>query len=196
MDAKYTRMLGLLQIRHKLAISATSCLMRVKKITAIVAIIVVCIVAYVTVSFYKRHYCSADVSSAERLFINNNELTVLVADTEALRTQGLSGTDRVPYDGMLFVFPAQTTPAFWMKDMRYPIDIVWIKNDHTVLSVLLNVDPKTYPQSFTPTSPIRFVLELPAGNASQLGITSGTLISGFGKKEGLQLFGLCEPLKK
>jgi hypothetical protein len=67
-------------------------------------------------------------------------VTAEVADDEASRTRGLSGRDRLDPDaGMLFLLPGDS-PSFWMKGMRFPIDIVWIKGGR-VVDVTAGVQP-------------------------------------------------------
>ncbi len=98
------------------------------------------------------------------LIVGNKAITVAISDTEAKREQGLSGTAPLePTQGMLFVFDSPLRPAFWMKDMNYPLDIVWINQDKKIVDVSENLNPNTYPMSFSPIVPVMYVLEVPAG---------------------------------
>jgi uncharacterized membrane protein (UPF0127 family) len=91
---------------------------------------------------------------------------VSVADTEREREQGLSGTKRLPEGvGKLFVFDTPALYGFWMKNMRYPIDIVWIDDAWQVAGITRDVAPETYPSVFYPPKPVVYVLELPSGSA-------------------------------
>jgi len=100
-----------------------------------------------------------------------------VADTEAKREQGLSDRDSLPEEsGMLFVFDAPSAPSFWMKDMRFPIDFIWINKDMEVVEVLPNIDPSTYPEEFGPLEPIQYVIEVNAGAAERHGIKIGDIL--------------------
>lgn len=90
--------------------------------------------------------------------------------------RGLSARSMVPENGMLFAFGHDSRWAFWMKDMLVSIDIVWIAADGTVVLVASDVSPDTYPQSFRPDADARYVWELPAGRARELGIAQGTLL--------------------
>lgn len=102
-------------------------------------------------------------------------IPVSVADTEAERAQGLSFTRELTEGrGKLFLFDAPGTYGFWMKDMRYPIDIVWIDSTWKVVAVTTDIAPETYPQVFYPPTDIRYVLELGAGDAERQGIVGGT----------------------
>lgn len=61
-----------------------------------------------------------------------------------------------------------------MKDMNFPIDIVWIGEDWKVVSINTLVNPDTYPEVFYPALPVKYVLELNSGEASILGIDTLT----------------------
>jgi len=99
---------------------------------------------------------------------------VEVVDNDALRAQGLSGhAPLAPDEGMLFVFDADGIYPFWMKDMLFSIDILWLDAQGRVVHIEKNVSPETYPASFTPGSPARYVLEVPAGFADQHDIQIG-----------------------
>ena len=65
---------------------------------------------------------------------------VEIADDAAERAQGLSGRDPLPEDGgMLFVYQEPVVPGFWMRQMRFPLDFVWIGEDCEVVDVTPNV---------------------------------------------------------
>ncbi len=101
-------------------------------------------------------------------------IPVEVADTEALRQRGLSGRESLPPgQGMLFVFPEDGYWAIWMKDMRFSIDILWLDASGRVLRVAHSVAPETYPMTFGPYEPARYVLELRSGFAQSHGIAEG-----------------------
>ena len=101
-----------------------------------------------------------------------------VARTPATRERGLSGTASLDVDeGMLFIFPEPGMYAFWMKDMNFSIDIVWITSDRRVIGVTENVSPETYPETFGPSKNVQFVLEVPAGSAEKFGLKTGSVVS-------------------
>jgi uncharacterized membrane protein (UPF0127 family) len=116
---------------------------------------------------------SAHLATKEVRFATTS-IAVEVADTEALRNQGLSGRSGLaPGQGMLFVFDDDNPAQIWMKDMLFPIDIVWLGDNGTVITVTPDVSPDTYPQIFSPAQWARYVLELPAGYARSQGIAEG-----------------------
>jgi uncharacterized membrane protein (UPF0127 family) len=105
-----------------------------------------------------------------------------VSDTDILRQQGLSGrTSLSDGTGMWFEFDTDGSYGFWMKDMQFSIDMVWVNSSYTVVTVAANVSPDSYfkenpPEVFYPTTAARYVLELPAGYAAAHGIADGTQI--------------------
>jgi uncharacterized membrane protein (UPF0127 family) len=96
------------------------------------------------------------------VFIGGKRFTIERATTASERERGLSGRDYLSANaGMLFEFPNEDTLGFWMKDMHFSIDIVWLNAQKRVVHIERNVSPNTYPQVFTPTEKARYVLELP-----------------------------------
>lgn len=67
-----------------------------------------------------RAYETAEV------FVNGRAVSVLLADTELKRIRGLSRRKTIGADGMLFVFPREDFHGIWMKEMVFPIDILWL----------------------------------------------------------------------
>lgn len=112
------------------------------------------------------------------LKIGDAELRILIADTPALRTQGLSGRAMLhDNEGMLFIFETPGKYPFWMKDMRFPLDIIWIGDDRRVTEITPNVSADSYPRHFSPHVPVRYVLEVNAGFSRRFGIATGTPVS-------------------
>jgi uncharacterized membrane protein (UPF0127 family) len=96
--------------------------------------------------------------------IGGTAVQVDVATAPAEREQGLGGREHLaPDTGMLFIFPEDGMYRFWMKDMRFPIDMLWLTADGTIVGVHADVLPSTYPETFGADVPARYVLELPAG---------------------------------
>ena len=107
-------------------------------------------------------------SSTYQLSINGNVLFVEIADTVPLREKGLGGRTHLDSNsGMLFVFEEPTVPSFWMKNMRFPIDIIWISHEKQIIGVETEVRPESYPQTFSPSAPVKYVLEVNGGWTEQ-----------------------------
>ena len=100
---------------------------------------------------------------------------VAIADTESSREQGLGGITSLAGDqGMLFVFEKDGMYSFWMKDMLFSIDMLWISSDGRVVYIVPSASPATYPHAFTPHTLAKYVLEVPAGFATQHKIGVGS----------------------
>ena len=114
-------------------------------------------------------------SSVEpRIVAGDVVIPVSIADTDSERAQGLSGTASLaPGTGKLFIFPQVGNYGFWMKDMRYPIDIVWIDSSWQVVSVDEQVSPESYPSVYYPPSAVQYVLEVNAGEATGDNLLTG-----------------------
>jgi uncharacterized membrane protein (UPF0127 family) len=101
-----------------------------------------------------------------------------VADTAALRTKGLSGSLPLgPSEGMFFVFPEIAHHSFWMSDLTFPIDIIWISGDVKIVGVAENAMPVSSDQEpiyYLPPVPVRYVLEVAAGSYARYGFATGT----------------------
>lgn len=92
-----------------------------------------------------------------------------IAETPEKRALGLSGREALARgSGMLFVFPESGLHGFWMKGMKFPIDIVWLSENYEILGIERNISPETYPKVFYPPSPAKYVLELNATESDVL----------------------------
>lgn len=112
-----------------------------------------------------------------KLLVGGTSLQVEIAGTPARIEHGLSGRESLPGgQGMLFVFDRPGLHPFWMKDMHFPIDIVWIAAEKKVVGVTENVTPDTYPQTFWPSTPVRYVLEVNAGGLEEKQIKVGDAV--------------------
>lgn len=108
-------------------------------------------------------------------YVNNSPLKVAIANTEEAREKGLSGIEKLPENhALLFVFPKNEKYGIWMKEMRFPIDIIWLNEDLKVVYLKDNVQPGTYPAIFYPPVDARFVLETNIGFIEERGVQEGT----------------------
>ncbi len=111
------------------------------------------------------------------LTIKGIVLQVDVADTAAKQAQGLSGREPLRDDeGMLFIFGAVGRHPFWMKDMKFAIDIIWIGEDKVVVDITKNAQPSSFPWVFKPKAPAQYVLEVNAGWSDYKNIEIGDIV--------------------
>ncbi|MDJ0272657.1 MAG: DUF192 domain-containing protein [Candidatus Caldarchaeum sp.] len=106
--------------------------------------------------------------------------SVEIADDDAERGRGLSGREKLPENrGMLFVFEKPGRYSFWMYEMRFALDIIWIDADGLVVHIEENLQPCTpnqVCQSYTPSSDAKYVLEINAGLVKKHGIVVGDFV--------------------
>ncbi len=117
----------------------------------------------------------------ETVNIAGRQIHVIVADTYNHRLKGLSGRKNMGnYGGMLFVFPERSQHAMVMRDMNFPLDIVWLDGNRVV-----DIAPNLPPQHGIAESELivyrartdsTLVLELPAGFMDETGLKIGDLV--------------------
>jgi len=105
--------------------------------------------------------------------IGDATIAVQLLTTKPEWIQGLSGrTSLAPNTGLLFVFDKPDYWGIWMKDMNFPIDVLWITavytregitSDLKVSDIVQNMSPASYPTDYKPHVPALYVLEIPAG---------------------------------
>ena len=111
--------------------------------------------------------------------IGDATLRVEVADTDQKRVQGLSGRPSLAKnEGILFVFEEPGRYGFWMKDMNFSIDIIWIGQDKKVVEIMNTIVPETFPEVFYSKEPIQYVLEVNAGWAKENDVQLRDKVSG------------------
>ena len=109
--------------------------------------------------------------------IGGVKINVEIADTEEKRIKGLSGRKALTEnEGMLFIFENPGIYYFWMKDMLFWVDIIWIDETGGVLGVAENLSPESYPFTFAPDASVKYVLEVNGGFAKKNSITTGDII--------------------
>jgi uncharacterized protein len=115
----------------------------------------------------------------QTLAVKDTKLSVQVMTTLADKAQGLSGRDKTENNqGMLFDFGtgAAEIPTFWMKDMKFNLDFIWIKNGK-IIGITPNAAAPASPGEklslYNPPSPIDQVLEVNAGWAETNNIKTG-----------------------
>jgi uncharacterized membrane protein (UPF0127 family) len=109
--------------------------------------------------------------------LGTNTFDVQLASNDAARKQGLSGVEKMDANaGLLMNFHRDGRWGIWMKDMKIPIDIIWINSDKKVIYIVANASPKLGTSKiFEPNDPARYVLEVPAGTARNSSIRTGDI---------------------
>ncbi len=126
-----------------------------------VAIVVTMLVAAVVLGIRQRIDAHGFVIIGDGIRVQTT-----VAKSVVARNRGLSGKSGLaPDEGMLFIFDAPAVYRFWMKEMRFPIDIIWLANGHIVditTDLPVPIAGEELPV-FSPKVAVDRVLEVPAG---------------------------------
>jgi uncharacterized membrane protein (UPF0127 family) len=137
-----------------------------------IAVAVAMIAATPFLIWMQRSTQSAVAMIDERISVR-----VEVADTDYTRERGLSGHAPLAADeGMFFIFNTASRNAFWMKEMLFPLDIIWIR-ENEIVDITTDVPPPTdFSQPlplYRPMVPADKVLEVQAGFAKEHGLRLG-----------------------
>lgn len=104
------------------------------------------------------------------LRVGSADYLVEIADTPEEQKMGLGGRKNLPKNqGLLFIFGQKDFYLFWMQNMKFPLDLIWI-DDETVVEITKNVPVPAGSQKITtyqPTVPVNKVLEINAGEADR-----------------------------
>ena len=124
--------------------------------------------------FSRTHNFSENVS--RKISIDGHDFMVEVVTTDAALQKGLGGrSDLCRTCGMLFQFPVSGKYSFWMKDMRFPLDIIWINRD-TIVQMEKNVS-QTSSGTLVPIYDADRVLEINSGSADGAGFKVGDKVA-------------------
>lgn len=149
-------------------------------ILVILAITIVLWLGYLPVVSYDSLSLKLDQSFEQKIIpivkINDLEIPVDLATTSEAVQKGLSGRSSLDQDkGMLFIFDKPSYYRFWMPDMNFPIDIIWIERNQ-VVGIEENISNNfnsVNPVFYTPPEPVSRVLEVNAGFVSRNEIKIG-----------------------
>ena len=112
-----------------------------------------------------------------RVELKGQGFAVEIADDANERARGLMYRDHMDADaGMLFLFDRQEPQAFWMKNTRIPLDILYFDEHWTLVGWSLNTPPCSLGDQCPPypsQAPARYVLELNAGTSERIGAKWG-----------------------
>lgn len=110
--------------------------------------------------------------------INNIKIKVEIADTAETRYQGLSNREELCNDcGMLFIFSGKQIRTFVMRDMNFPLDMIWI-DDNKIVKINKNAIPEGSNSVMRYSSDVlvNYVLEINGGFCDGNGIEVGDSI--------------------
>lgn len=138
------------------------------------------LVLFVFLAFGARYFFVKEVGewkdeSIVSFRIGSAEARAEVASSPQKKQRGLSGRESLPENqGMLFVFEHASSRSFWMYEMNFPLDFIWIR-EHKVVGITKNVPVYTDDSITTLRSPepADMILEFEAGTVERLDIKEG-----------------------
>lgn len=128
-------------------------------------IVPIALVAMAILFVYLRFLGNRGNDPTATMRVGNATVAIEIADTVGKQQQGLSGRDRLPDgQGMYFPMGPPAVYTFWMKEMQFPLDIIWIR-DGRIVDISENVPYPVgdhAPVSVQPKEPASGVLEVNA----------------------------------
>jgi uncharacterized membrane protein (UPF0127 family) len=104
----------------------------------------------------------------------NNQFDTYVSLSDPEKEKGLSVFNKIKSnEAMIFIFDTPKKYSFWMKGMKFPIDMVWLDQDKRIVDIKKDVAVATYPELFAPRADSLFVLEFVSGTTDKLNIKIG-----------------------
>lgn len=145
-----------------------------RRLMVCLAIVLAMIAVFLYLVWRQRQFGHAQVTLGENL-----RIAVEVAETDPTRRLGLSGREALAPDrGMVFLFDRADRFGFWMKEMKFSIDIIWIR-DGEIVDLITDVQPAAPGEEMVTYFP-RFtadrVLEVPAGFCREHGLRTGMTV--------------------
>lgn len=136
------------------------------------------VIAFASLTFSKDGFKNffPNLTNNPKVTINNQAFKVEIADDEKEKQIGLSGKKSLSADkGLLFIFNKADYYSFWMKNMLFPIDIIFINGDK-IVTIYENVQPPTSEEDLSilqPEQPSDKVLEINANLSKKYNIKKG-----------------------
>lgn len=153
--------------------------MNTKNFFRLLILILVAVLGAVFYIYQSGTFVFPNYGSLTSIVVNGHRIEVEIVDTPAKQAQGLSGRENLAENtGMLFVFSKPARQNFWMKEMKFPIDIIWIRrtaDGDRVVGFVENASPPTGGSEnnltiYSSPENVDKVLEINAGLVKKWGI--------------------------
>ena len=120
-------------------------------------------------------YAATNFKPTVELRMGSGVYHLWLADDDAERQQGLSGVESLKQNGGLLIkFDTDANWGIWMKDMKIPLDIVWLDKDKKIVYIVKNAPAESSTDViYSPKEPARYVVELPVGSVDKAGLKKG-----------------------
>jgi len=153
-----------------------------KKVLLIYGLLVAVILVFVFLRFRGIDlFPNFGGSKSATVTINEQTFDVEVADEDEERIKGLSDRDSLDKDkGMIFIFEEKSKYGFWMKNVNFPLDLIYI-SDNTIVDIVKNAEPvaedSTDIQIYEPKEDANYVLEIYGGLSDEYGFEIGNEVT-------------------
>ena len=160
-------------------------MLRILKISSVILVV---IIFSISISYFihdEESNSNDFYYEKKEILIGNKKIIVDIADDDLKREKGLSGRERLnDLEGMLFIFDKEGRYGFWMKDMNFSIDIIWINSEYEVVDISPNeivyiekdLNPESYPNVYYPDSDSSLVLEVVSGFSEENNLKVGDIL--------------------
>ena len=130
------------------------------------------VLVFILVSY---HFLTVvNIDNIKSVNIAGQNIKVELAVTQAEQERGLSASlDLAETEGMLFIFAESGRHPFWMKDMKFPIDIIWLNENMSIVYIKKDARPESYPEIYSPDKDSKYVLEVVSGFADKNNLKIG-----------------------
>ena len=148
----------------------------------IIILFILLVAAGVVLILYRINRIPTGVYQTQTIKIASQQIEIYVADTPAKKETGLAAFDQISENqGMIFSFDDATVRTFWMKNMKFAIDIIWIRDDK-IIGIDENIEletnkPDNQLTRYSSVEPSDSVIEVNAGWCQRNNIAVGDKIS-------------------
>ncbi len=145
----------------------------------LIVILVIAVLAAAFLIFNQQKIRKEDLLEITLVNSAGKEIKIFAetADNETELTKGLSGREKIPEDrGMLFIFPQEGILTFWMKDMKFPLDMIFLDSQFVIVDINENAQPCKTIQNckiYFSKKPAKYVLEVNAGIVKKNNLKTG-----------------------
>lgn len=148
-----------------------------KKVLIIYGLLVLVILTVVIFKFRGINLLPEFGGGNKTIKINEQTFDIEIADSDERRIKGLSERESLDKNkGMLFVFEEKAKHSFWMKNVNFPLDIIFI-SDNKIVDISKNAQPQAEDSAnipiITPQEDANFVLEINGGLSDEYGFETG-----------------------
>ena len=135
--------------------------------------ILLLLLSYAMDRAHERALCTR----GSHLLFLREPIVVNVLETPEERTRGLSGREVLPPDeGVVFAFGSAGSRNFWMKDMHFPIDVLFFDAEWRVIGMFSDMRPESYPHTYGSPEGTYYALEAVSGFIEREEIANGTAL--------------------